>query len=61
MFKKEFFTVLRHVLISIGALAYIAAPSVTQAQSWPDKPIKLISLLLLAVPLIFLEEFWHNK
>ena len=42
MFKKEFITVLRHVLISFGALACIASPSITQAQSWPDKPIKLI-------------------
>jgi tripartite-type tricarboxylate transporter receptor subunit TctC len=42
MFKKEFFTVLRHVLISLGALACIVSPSITQAQSWPDKPIKLI-------------------
>ena len=42
MFKKEFITVLRHVLINLGALACIASPSITQAQSWPDKPIKLI-------------------
>jgi tripartite-type tricarboxylate transporter receptor subunit TctC len=42
MFKKEFTTVLRHALISIGALAYLASPSITQAQSWPDKPVKLI-------------------
>jgi len=42
MFKREFITVLRHVLINLGALACIASPSITQAQSWPDKPIKLI-------------------
>jgi len=42
MFKKEFITVLRHVLINLGTLACIASPSITQAQSWPDKPIKLI-------------------
>ena len=42
MFKKEFTNVLRHALISIGALAYLASPSITQAQSWPDKPVKLI-------------------
>lgn len=42
MFKKEFITVLRHALINLGALACIASPSITQAQSWPDKPIKLI-------------------
>jgi len=42
MFKKEFITALRYVLINLGALACIAFPSVTQAQSWPDKPIKLI-------------------
>ena len=42
MLKKEFTTVLRHALISLGALAYLASPSITQAQSWPDKPVKLI-------------------
>ena len=42
MLKKEFTNVLRHALISIGALAYLASPSITQAQSWPDKPVKLI-------------------
>ena len=42
MFKKEFITVLRRVLISLGALACIASPSITHAQSWPDKPLKLI-------------------
>jgi len=42
MFKKEFITALRHVFISLGALACIASPSITHAQSWPDKPLKLI-------------------
>jgi tripartite-type tricarboxylate transporter receptor subunit TctC len=42
MLKKELTTVLRHALISLGALAYLVSPSITQAQSWPDKPVKLI-------------------
>ena len=42
MFKKELIAVLRNAFISLGALACIASPSITQAQSWPDKPIKLI-------------------
>jgi len=42
MLKKELTTVLRHALISLGALAYLVSPLITQAQSWPDKPVKLI-------------------
>jgi tripartite-type tricarboxylate transporter receptor subunit TctC len=42
MFRKELITALKHAFISLGVLACIASPSFTQAQSWPDKPIKLI-------------------
>ncbi len=42
MFRKEFITALKHAFISLGALACIASPSITHAQSWPDKPVKLI-------------------
>ncbi|CAM3708590.1 Bug family tripartite tricarboxylate transporter substrate binding protein [Polynucleobacter antarcticus] len=42
MFKKVIFNNLRNTLISLGILASIAAPLTTQAQSWPDKPVKLI-------------------
>jgi len=42
MLKKKLTTALRCVLISMGALVCIASPTTTQAQSWPDKPIKLI-------------------
>ena len=42
MLKKELTTVLRDALISLGALAYLVSPLITQAQSWPDKPVKLI-------------------
>jgi tripartite-type tricarboxylate transporter receptor subunit TctC len=41
MFKKDRITAIKSALISIGALLYLISPS-TQAQSWPDKPIKLI-------------------
>ena len=42
MFRKNLITTLRNALMSLGALACIVSPSITQAQSWPDKPIKLI-------------------
>ena len=42
MFKKELINAVRSGLISLGALALIASPLIAQAQSWPDKPIKLI-------------------
>ena len=42
MLKKKLTTALRCALISMGALVCIASPTITQAQSWPDKPIKLI-------------------
>ncbi len=42
MFRKKLTTALRCALIGIGALVCIASPSIAKAQSWPDKPIKLI-------------------
>ena len=42
MFKKDRITALKFSLISIGALLYLISPSIAQAQSWPDKPVKLI-------------------
>jgi len=42
MMKKELLTFFRNAFISLGALACIASSSITQAQSWPDKPVKLI-------------------
>ena len=42
MFKNKSFTVFRNTLITLGALISIASPSAGHAQSWPDKPIKLI-------------------
>ena len=42
MLRREFVTIVRRTLVSLGVLACIASPSITQAQSWPDKPIKLI-------------------
>jgi tripartite-type tricarboxylate transporter receptor subunit TctC len=42
MFRKEFITALRRSLISLGTVILIASPSLLQAQSWPDKPVKLI-------------------
>ena len=42
MFKKDRITAIKFALISIGALLYLVSPSITQAQSWPDKPVKLI-------------------
>ena len=42
MFRKEFITALRRSLISLGTVILITSPSLSQAQSWPDKPVKLI-------------------
>ena len=42
MFKKDRITAIKSALISIGALLYLTSPSIAQAQSWPDKPVKLI-------------------
>lgn len=42
MFTKDRITAIKSALISIGALLYLTSPSITQAQSWPDKPVKLI-------------------
>jgi len=42
MLRREFVAIVRRTLVSLGVLACIASPSITQAQSWPDKPIKLI-------------------
>jgi tripartite-type tricarboxylate transporter receptor subunit TctC len=42
MFSKECITALKSALISVGALLYLISPSISQAQSWPDKPVKLI-------------------
>ena len=42
MFTRELVATVRRVLISLGVLACFIAPSISQAQSWPDKPVKLI-------------------
>ena len=42
MIGKELINALRHALISVGTLACIFSPSIAQAQSWPDKPVRLI-------------------
>ena len=42
MFRKELITALRRSLISLGTVILITSPSLSQAQSWPDKPVKLI-------------------
>jgi tripartite-type tricarboxylate transporter receptor subunit TctC len=42
MFGKDLMATLRNMLFSMASIALIASPSITQAQSWPDKPIKLI-------------------
>jgi len=42
MYKKDRITAIKFALISIGAMLYLTSPSITQAQSWPDKPVKLI-------------------
>jgi len=42
MFSKKFITALRRSFISLGTVILITSPSLSQAQSWPDKPVKLI-------------------
>jgi len=42
MFKKDCINALKSALISIGALLCLTSPLIAQAQSWPDKPVKLI-------------------
>jgi tripartite-type tricarboxylate transporter receptor subunit TctC len=42
MLRRQFVATVRRALVSLGVLACIASPSITQAQSWPDKPVKLI-------------------
>jgi len=42
MSKKICNTMIKSVLIGIGASLYLISSSIAQAQSWPDKPVKLI-------------------
>lgn len=42
MIGKQLINALRYALISAGALACIFSPSIAHAQSWPDKPVRLI-------------------
>ena len=42
MLKKECITAVKSALICIGVLLNFIYPSMSQAQSWPDKPVKLI-------------------
>jgi tripartite-type tricarboxylate transporter receptor subunit TctC len=42
MFSTKIITLIRSALIGLGALICIATPAIGLAQSWPDKPIKLI-------------------
>ena len=42
MLKKECITAVKSALICIGVLLNFIHPSMSQAQSWPDKPVKLI-------------------
>jgi tripartite-type tricarboxylate transporter receptor subunit TctC len=42
MFSTKIIALIRGALIGFGVLTCIATPSIALAQSWPDKPIKLI-------------------
>jgi tripartite-type tricarboxylate transporter receptor subunit TctC len=42
MLRKQLVNALGCVLISVGTLVCIFSPSIAQAQSWPDKPVRLI-------------------
>jgi len=42
MFSTKIITLIKSALISLGVLSCIATPTIALAQSWPDKPIKLI-------------------
>ena len=42
MFKKQCISAVKSSLICLGALIYLICPAISQAQSWPDKPVKLI-------------------
>ena len=42
MFKKQCISAVKSSLIGLGALIYLICPAISQAQSWPDKPVKLI-------------------